>query len=109
MITLREVPSEHHIQRLLEKPAALHLSPARSQLAGWLSANSINDPVISEKGAALLLASLAGGCEPVMQDSPLSLATIHAYVERHLGHPFEVRGLRGNAAGDETATGAPNF
>jgi len=86
----------HHSEpgrRLLEKPAALHLSPAQSQLVGWLAASPVDDPVISEQGAALLLASLACGCEPVMQSSPLPLAAIHAHVERHLGHPLEVRDL----------------
>lgn len=86
----------HHSEpgrRLLAQPAALHLNPAQSQLVGWLAASPINDPVISEQGAALLLASLAGGCEPVMQSSPLPLAAIHAHVDRHLAHPLAVRDL----------------
>ena len=90
----------HHAdsaQRLLERPAALRLSPTQSQLVGWLAASPINDPVISEQGAALLLASLTAGCEPVGQQYPLPLAALHAYVDRHLSHPLEVRDLAGLA------------
>lgn len=86
----------HHAEpgrRLLGRPAALHLSPAQSQLVGWLAASPINDPVISEQGAALLLASLASGCEPVSQNAPLPLAAIYGHVDRHLAHPLEVRDL----------------
>lgn len=86
----------HHAepgQRLLERPAALRLSPAQSQLVGWLAASPINDPIISEQGAALLLASLASGCEPAIQKGPLPLAALYAHVDRHLAHPLEVRDL----------------
>jgi len=86
----------HHAdaaQHLLERPAALRLSPTQSQLVGWLAASPINDPIISEQGAALLLASLASGCEPAGQRCSLPLAAIQAYVDRHLSHPLEVRDL----------------
>ncbi|MCQ4287854.1 AraC family transcriptional regulator [Pseudomonas stutzeri] len=86
----------HHSEpgrRLLEQPAALHLSPAQSQLVSWLAASPINDPIIGEQGAALLLASLASGCEPVVQHGPLPLAALYAHIDRHLAYPLEVRDL----------------
>ena len=86
----------HHADsahRLLERPAALRLNPTQSQLVGWLAASPINDPIISEQGAALLLASLASGCEPADRQYPLPLTALHAYVDRHLSHPLEVRDL----------------
>jgi AraC-like DNA-binding protein len=86
----------HHAdaaQRLLERPAALRLSPTQSQLVSWLSASPINDPIISAQGAALLLASLASGCEPAGGQHPLPLAALYAHIDRHLAHPLEVRDL----------------
>ncbi|WP_407297727.1 helix-turn-helix domain-containing protein [Stutzerimonas zhaodongensis] len=86
----------HHAdpaQRLLERPASLRLNATQSQLVGWLAASPINDAVISEQGAALLLASLTSGCEPAGQRYSLPAAAIQAYVDRHLSHPLEVRDL----------------
>lgn len=86
----------HHAdpaQRLLERPAALRLSPTQSQLVSWLSASPINDPIINEQGATLLLASLASGCEPAGRQHPLPLAGLYAHVDRHLAHPLEVSDL----------------
>ncbi|MFL9814744.1 helix-turn-helix domain-containing protein [Stutzerimonas sp. VN223-3] len=86
----------HHAdpaRRILEQPAALRLTPTQSQLVGWLAASPINDPIISEQGAALLLASLSAGCEPVSQNGPLPLAALYAHVDRHLAHPLAVQDL----------------
>jgi AraC-like DNA-binding protein len=86
----------HHAEparRLLSQPAALRLSAPQSQLVAWLAANPINDPIIAEQGAALLLASLATGCEPAGRQHLLPLAAIRAYVDCHLAHPLEVRDL----------------
>jgi len=80
-------------RRLLEEPAALRLTPAQNQLVSWLAASAINDPVISEQGAVLLLASLASGCEPVTRRGQLPLAALYAHVDRHLAHPLEVKDL----------------
>lgn len=86
----------HHAdpaQRLLDEPAALQLNATQSQLVSWLTASPINDPVMGEQGAALLLASLASGCEPAARQHSLPLAAIHTHVDRHLAHPLEVRDL----------------
>ncbi|MCQ2031309.1 helix-turn-helix transcriptional regulator [Stutzerimonas zhaodongensis] len=86
----------HHAdsaRRMLDQAAALRLSATQNQLVTWLSASPINDPIIAEQGAVLLLASLASGCEPIGRRSPLPLDAIHAHIDRHLAHPLEVRDL----------------
>jgi len=86
----------HHAEpslRLLERPDTLRLSPAQQQLVNWLAASPINDPIIAEQGAALLLTSLNSGCEPAGERSPLPLAAIAAHIDRHLGHPLQVGDL----------------
>ena len=48
----------HHAdssRRLLDRPGRVQLTPAQSQLVNWLAASPINDEVIAQQGAALLL------------------------------------------------------
>ncbi len=80
-------------RRLLEKPAAVSLSPAQSQLVSWLAASPINDPVIAQQGAALLLASLANGDNPVHIGSTLPLAALDAHIDQHAAYPLQVDDL----------------
>jgi len=80
-------------RRLLEKPAAVSLSPAQSQLVSWLAASPINDPVIAQQGAALLLASLANGDNPVHTASTLPLAALDAHIDQHAAYPLQVDDL----------------
>ncbi|MHA6493858.1 helix-turn-helix transcriptional regulator [Pseudomonas borbori] len=79
-------------RRLLDKPGALHLAPAQSQLVNWLAASAINDPVIAQQGAALLLASLASERAFVAREQ-LPLAAIDAHIDRHAAHPLQVADL----------------
>lgn len=105
-----DVPSEHWLQRqlgqhldatrrLLEQPAALGLSPAQGQLVSWLAASPINDPVIAQQGAALLLASLAQGAAGQLAPAGLPLAALDAldaldaHIDRHAAHPLQVGDL----------------
>ena len=99
-----DVPSEHWLQqqlgghldaarRLLEKPAAVGLNPAQSQLVSWLAASPINDPVSARQGAALLLASLANGHGGVHIAQRLPLAALDAHIDRHAAHPLQVSDL----------------
>jgi AraC-like DNA-binding protein len=99
-----DVPSESWLQqqlgkhldstrRLLEKPAALSLNPAQSQLVSWLAASPINDPVIAQQGAALLLASLANQGVPAHESSRLPLAAVDAHIDQHAAHPLQVSDL----------------
>lgn len=80
-------------RRLLERPGALHLAPAQSQLVSWLAASPINDPVIAEQGAALLLASLASERHDPGETRRLPLAAIDAHIDQHAAHPLQVADL----------------
>lgn len=80
-------------RRLLEKPAAVSLSPAQSQLVSWLAASPINDPVIAQQGAALLLASLANSDSSAHTGSTLPLAALDAHIDQHAAYPLQVNDL----------------
>ena len=80
-------------RRLLDKPAAVSLNPAQSQLVSWLAASPINDPVIAQQGAALLLASLANGETSAHAASRLPLAALDAHIDQHAAHPLQVADL----------------
>lgn len=99
-----DVPPEHWLQRqlgphldatrrLLERPEAVSLNPAQSQLVSWLAASPINDPVIAQQGAALLLASLAHGAAGQREPAGLPLAALDAHIDRHAAHPLQVGDL----------------
>lgn len=86
----------HHAdagRRLLETPGRLCLDPAQGQLVNWLAASPIDDDVIGQQGAALLLASLAGTAPSAPGRSGLPLARIDAYIDRHCAHPLQVADL----------------
>ena len=78
-------------RRLLERPGRVLLNPAQSQLVNWLAASPINDEVIAQQGAALLLASLSSS-QPAPQPG-LPLALIDAHIARHCAHPLQVADL----------------
>lgn len=80
-------------RRLLEKPAAVSLNPAQGQLVSWLAASPINDPVIAQQGAALLLASLACIDAPLPTYSALPLTALDAHIDQHAAYPLQVRDL----------------
>jgi len=85
----------HHadsIQRLLDKPRAMQLDPVQGQLLSWLASSPINDPVIANQGAALLLGSLACGGQHV-QPGGLPLAALDSYIEQHAARPLQVADL----------------
>lgn len=99
-----DVPSEQWLQqqlgqhldatrRLLERPAAVSLNPAQGQLVSWLAASPINDPVIAQQGAALLLASLANNYSASPAPTTLPLAALDAHIDRHAAHPLQVSDL----------------
>lgn len=86
----------HHAdssRRLLDRPGRVQLTPAQSQLVNWLAASPINDEVIAQQGAALLLASLGNaGAQPLAAPG-LPLASIDAHIDRHCAHPLQVADL----------------
>ncbi|MBS7660983.1 helix-turn-helix domain-containing protein [Pseudomonas lalucatii] len=99
-----DVPSQQWLQqrlgdhadaslRLLDRPGSLALDTPQSQLVSWLAASPINDPVIAEQGAALLLASLAAGAQRLGEGRRLPLAALDAHIDRHAAHPLQVGDL----------------
>lgn len=80
-------------RRLLEKPAALNLNPAQSQLVNWLAASPVHDPVIAQQGAALLLASLSSAAAAIPKQPGLPLAALDAHIDQHAAHPLQVGDL----------------
>lgn len=79
--------------RLLDLPGARLLSPAQSQLVGWLAASPVNDDVIARQGAALLLASLVGEPRSLAETHRLPMAALDAHIDRHAAHPLQVADL----------------
>lgn len=79
-------------RRLLDRPGSLLLNAAQSQLVNWLAASPINDEVIAQQGAALLLASLSTSPSPLPRER-LHLPTLDAHIDRHCAHPLQVADL----------------
>ncbi len=86
-------PHADSSRRLLEKPVALTLSPAQNQLVHWLAASPINDPVIAQQGAALLLASLATDRHSASESPRLPLGALDTYIDQHVAYPLQVADL----------------
>ena len=80
-------------RRLLERPATLALAPEQSQLINWLAASAIDDPLVAEQGAALLLASLMAETRGYAASQRLPLAAIDAHIDQHAAHPLQVADL----------------
>ncbi len=98
-----DVPSEHWLdeqlgphadasRRLLDRPAALQLNPAQSQLVSWLAESPLHDPVIARQGAALLLSSLSHDAQTTRRNG-LPLAALDAHIDQHCAHPLQVEDL----------------
>ncbi|PTL75469.1 AraC family transcriptional regulator [Vitiosangium sp. GDMCC 1.1324] len=86
----------HHLdasRRLLETPGRVELSLVQGQLISWLAASRLDDEVIAQQGAALLLASLSGGAPAAAPPEGLPLAAIDAHIDRHCAHPLQVADL----------------
>jgi AraC-like DNA-binding protein len=86
----------HHAdasRRLLDKPGRVQLTQAQSRLVDWLAASPIDDEVIAQQGAALLLASLSNGPAQPLPATGLPLAAIDRHIDRHCAHPLQVMDL----------------
>ena len=79
-------------RRLLETPGRVQLTPAQSQLVNWLATSPLDDQVIAQQGAALLLASLTNTSGAAVQVR-LPLARLDAHIDRHCAHPLQVADL----------------
>ncbi|MPQ84648.1 helix-turn-helix transcriptional regulator [Pseudomonas sp. MAFF 730085] len=80
-------------RRLLDQPAHLTLDARQSQLVQWLASGPVDDPLIVQQGAVLLLASLNPALAPTVPGRRLPYAAFNAYIERHAAHPLQVADL----------------
>ncbi|WP_263145592.1 AraC family transcriptional regulator [Pseudomonas sp. RIT-PI-AD] len=92
---LRERLSGHAdaCQRLIERPGTLRLNPAQGQLVAWLAGSPVQDAVIAEQGAALLLASLSQNHPEATEPRRLPLEALCAHIDQHAAHPLQVADL----------------
>ena len=77
----------------MERPGALNLNPAQSQLVSWIAASPLADEVISGQSAGLLLASLAVPGTQVEDNGALPLAALDAHIDQHAARPLQVADL----------------
>jgi AraC-like DNA-binding protein len=99
-----DVPTEHWVlqslgehadasRRLLDQPARLALDARQHQLVQWLAHSPVDDPLIVQQGAVLLLASLNHPQEQPLAGKRLPYAAFNAHIERHVAHPLQVADL----------------
>lgn len=99
-----DVPTEHWVlqslgdhadasRRLLDEPARLTLDTRQSQLVQWLAHSPVDDPLIVQQGAVLLLASLNHPLAQPVQGRRLPYAAFNVHIERHVAHPLQVADL----------------
>jgi len=80
-------------RRLLDRPGALSLDNRQQQLVDWLASSPVDDPLIAQQGAVLLLASLNAQSVPTAAQRRLPYAAFDAHIERHTAYPLQVADL----------------
>lgn len=99
-----DVPDEHWLvqslgdhadasRRLLDNAGRLPLDTAQSQLVNWLAGSPVNDPLIAQQGAVLLLASLNQASPVGIGGRRLPYAALNAHIDQHAAHPLQVADL----------------
>lgn len=99
-----DVPDEHWLvqslgdhadasRRLLDNAGRLPLDAAQSQLVNWLAGSPVNDPLIAQQGAVLLLASLNQASPASIGGRRLPYAALNAHIDQHAAHPLQVADL----------------
>ncbi|MNC48031.1 Regulatory protein SoxS [compost metagenome] len=69
------------------------LNNHQQQLVDWLAAGPVNNPLIAQQGAVLLLASLSNAPAPVTVQKQLPFASFDAYIEQNAAYPLQVADL----------------
>lgn len=99
-----DVPDEHWVaqslgehadtsRRLLDQPARLTLDARQSQLVQWLAHSPMDDALIAQQGAVLLLASLNHPLAHPIPGKRLPYAAFNAHIQRHAARPLQVADL----------------
>lgn len=80
-------------RRLLDRPGPLSLDNRQQQLVDWLASSAVDDPLIAQQGAVLLLASLNAQTVSAPVKRHLPYAAFDAHIEQHAAHPLQVADL----------------
>ncbi|MCU1752449.1 AraC family transcriptional regulator [Pseudomonas sp. 6D_7.1_Bac1] len=80
-------------RRLLDNPARLPLDAGQSQLVSWLASSPVEDPLIAQQGAVLLLASLNSAAPSSIAGRRLPYAALNAHIDQYAAYPLQVADL----------------
>ncbi|VVN27242.1 HTH-type transcriptional activator RhaR [Pseudomonas fluorescens] len=80
-------------RRLLDSAARRSLDAGQSQLVHWLAGSQVNDPLIAQQGAVLLLASLNNARPQTVCGRRLPYATLNTHIDQHAAYPLQVADL----------------
>lgn len=80
-------------RRLLEHHGPLSLDARQQQLVDWLATSPVNDPLIAQQGAVLLLASLNAAPAPAPLPKRLPFARFDAHIAQNAAYPLQVADL----------------
>jgi AraC-like DNA-binding protein len=80
-------------RRLLDNTARLPLDAGQGQLVSWLAASPVEDPLIAQQGAVLLLASLNGIHQKTIGGRRLPYTALDAHIDRYAAYPLQVADL----------------
>ncbi|MCD4531000.1 helix-turn-helix transcriptional regulator [Pseudomonas sp. C3-2018] len=80
-------------RRLLDHSARRPLDAGQSQLVSWLAGSTVDDPLIAQQGAVLLLASLNGIRQGAPGGRRLPFAALDAHIDQHAAYPLQVADL----------------
>ncbi|MFC6338518.1 helix-turn-helix domain-containing protein [Pseudomonas sp. CCM 7891] len=78
-------------RRLLDHPSRVSLDTRQSQLVQWLAGSPLDDRLIAQQGAALLLASLNG--QALHDRRRLPYEAFNNHIDQHAAQPLEVADL----------------
>ena len=80
-------------RRLLDNAGRLSLDAGQSQLVSWLANSAVDDPLIAQQGAVLLLASLNNARPDAVGGRRLPYAALNAHIDQYAAYPLQVADL----------------
>ncbi|AZC23342.1 MULTISPECIES: AraC family transcriptional regulator [Pseudomonas] len=80
-------------RRLLDNAQRRVLAPNQSRLVNWLADCPVDDPLIAQQGAVLLLASLNQAGDGLPGQRRLPYSALNAHIDRHAAYPLQVADL----------------
>ena len=80
-------------RRLLDTAGRLALDAGQNQLVNWLASSPVDDPLIAQQGAVLLLASLNHARPDAIGGRRLPYAALNAHIDQYAAYPLQVADL----------------